>query len=556
MRFNKVMSAVLFASAFTIISCSQVDELDQQSPNSGKNIVEISVIDAGVYGDTPTRAIEDGYATTFEVGDAIGVYGIKGGAILVENKKFTLEEDGTWKVLGEPIQFVEEEMGETKFYAYYPYRPAGVKFNAGVGLANDPFAETVNSWNIGANLEGENYTQYDLMTSEVTDITPSGALGKVNFVLNHRMSIAAISLPGKIYNFQNTETTIDPYTLPATPGDFKVKQGAEVEKVVKPFYDKKNGLYRILVKPNVEYAISGTYILEKKKEYTSTRTAEQCIEGKATKFNIKGSSETLHTLQVGDYYCTDGSIVGKDEAAPDHAIGVVYFVGNPQPSVLYGESKYTEYKDIMRYDFPNCKHGLVIALESGKARINNSGATEKSETWKFSDSKGLYIDTWKNSYEEGDRYANVTSGGKIPPLIDMLGYNNTKIMKLSQSDDAIKGRSNIMCQVLNYYSTQTIIAPSLSTGWFCPSLGDLNTVLKDYEAINKSMVAAGSTLEQRVLNGDMSKDNGAYWTSSVRNESAQFISGLTTDEEDAKKGYAVTNNAGGTQQYFRFCLAF
>lgn len=70
------------------------------------------------------------------------------------------------------------------------------------------------------------------------------------------------------------------------------------------------------------------------------------------------------------------------------------------------------------------------------------------------------------------------------------------------------------------------------------------------------MVAAGSTLEQRVLNGDMSKDNGAYWTSSVRNESAQFISGLTTDEEDAKKGYAVTNNAGGTQQYFRFCLAF
>lgn len=545
MRFNKVMSAVLFASAFTIISCSQVDELDQQSPNSGKNIVEISVIDAGVYGDTPTRAIEDGYATTFEVGDAIGVYGIKGGAILVENKKFTLEEDGTWKVLGEPIQFVEEEMGETKFYAYYPYRSAGVKFNAEVDLADDPFAETVNSWNIGANLEGENYTQYDLMTSEVTDITPSGALGKVNFVLNHRMSIAAISLPGKVYNFQNTETTIDPYTLPATPGDFKVKQGAEVEKVINPFYDKKNGLYRILVKPNVEYTISGTYILEKKKEYTSTRNAEQCIEGKATKFNIKGSIETLHTLQVGDYYCADGSIVGKDEAAPDHAIGVVYFVGNPQPSVLYGESKYTEYKDVMRKDFPNCKHGLVIALKDA-----NNGASTM-----FSKSKSLDIDKWKNdSYEAGAQYVNVMSN---PVLTDMLGYNNTKIMQVGQDYEAILSRSNTMCTVLEGYET-VAPAPSLSTGWFCPSFGDFNTIIKNYETVNANIVLAGGGLKQypEIFIVAWNKIKDSYWASSVRNTDSQWITGLNAEETDGKQTGIAACNSSSNVQHFRFCLAF
>lgn len=544
MRFNKVMSAALFASTFTIISCSQIDELDGQSQNSGKNIVEISVTDAGVYGDTPTRAIEDGYATTFEVGDAIGVYGVKGGVKLVENKKFTLEEDGTWKVLGEPIQFVEEEMGETKFYAYYPYNSAGVRFNAGVGIAGDPFAETVSSWNIGTNLEEENYTQYDLMTSKITEITPSGALGKVNFVLNHRMSIAAISLPGKVYKFENTETTIDPYTLPATPGEFKVKQGT-TENVVKPFYDEKNGLYRILVKPNVEYTISGTYILEKKKEYTSTRTAAQSIEGKATKFNIKGSIETPHTLQVGDYYCADGSIVGKDKATPDNAIGVVYFVGNPQPSVLYGESKYTEYKDVMRKDFPNCKHGLVVALKDA-----NNGASSM-----FSKGKGLDIDKWKNdSYEAGTQYVSVTSN---PVLTDILGYNNTKIMQVSQDYEAILSRSNTMCTVLEEYE-MTIPTPSLSTGWFCPSSGDFNAIIKNYETVNAHIELAGGSLKQypEIFAVAWNKIKDSYWASSVRNTDSQWITGLNAGEADGKQSGIASCNTSGNVQHFRFCLAF
>ena len=545
MRFNKVMSAVLFASALAATSCSQIDELDGQSPNNGKNILQISVTDAGVYGDIPTRAIEDGYKTTFEVGDAIGVYGVKRGTLLVENKKFTLQEDGTWKVLGEAIQFVEEEMGETKFYAYYPYSAQGVKFNAQVGIGSDPFSETVSTWTIGTDQEGENYTQYDLMTSKTTDITPSGALGKVNFELNHRMSIAAISLPGKVYNFNNTETTIDPYTLPATPGEFKLKQGAD-EKVVKPFYDMKNGLYRILVKPNEEYTISGTYVLEKKKEYTSTRTAEQSKEGKAVKFNIKGSSETTHTLQVGDYYCADGSIVGKDETAPDNAIGVVFFVGNPQPSVVYS---YTEYQDIMRADFPNCKHGLVIALNDA----NNGNTT------RFSNSgKGVFLDDFKKTYEDGARYFDMTFNKDKNPialLSEMKGYSNTKLMKITQQDEVYKKRSDLMCSILEAYEN-SVSTSSLTTGWYCPSFGEFNTIIKNYDIIKTSVESAKGSLQQYILTGDMNSYKGGYWTSTVRSDAAQWISGLNKEEEDGKNALFAANSSSKTVQYFRFCLAF
>lgn len=54
------------------------------------------------------------------------------------------------------------------------------------------------------------------------------------------------------------------------------------------------------------------------------------------------------TLEVGDFLCKDGTTIDKDydlvqldETVKASIIGVVYYVGNPQPSVLY------EYEDAL-----------------------------------------------------------------------------------------------------------------------------------------------------------------------------------------------------------------
>lgn len=546
MKIKNVMSAVLFVSSLIMVSCSQDEELVGQSKNNDKNQLQITVTDAGVRSDSQTRAVEDGYTTTFEKGDAIGVYAVNMSTkeLKVENRKFVLGDDGWELALGTPIEYVESEMGNMKFYAYYPYQSNGIEFSIPKELNEDPFAKAVISWSINYNDLAENYTKYDLMTSVATDITPNGALGNVEFQLNHRMSLALIALPAKTYTFTNEDIEIAPYSLPAIPGEFELTQG-DIAAIINPYYDRNNDLYRVLVKPNEEYTISGEYILGQRMTYTQTLPVEKSKAGIAVKLKLKGSEFISHTLQIGDYYCKDGSIVAATETAPKNAIGVVYFVGNPQPSILYSD-KYTEYKDIMRYNFPNCKHGLVVALED----VNNG------KTYKFSNSKSLFIDTWKdNVYDEGGRYVNVTSGGKTAVQLDMLGYNNTELMRVSQNDESIKGRSDVMCEVLSSHE-QTNPAPSLSTSWFCPSLGDFNVILKNYTTIEASIKKAGGSLEQYSLAGNMSKDNGAYWVSSVRNESAQFIFGLNSAEEDGAKGYAVTNNSGGTMQRFRFCLAF
>ncbi len=549
MKFRNVMSAVLLVGSLIMVSCSQDEELIGQSKNNDKNQLQITVTDAGVRSDSQTRAVEDGYTTTFEKGDAIGVYAVNMNTkeLKVENRKFVLGDDGWELALGTPIEYVESEMGNIKFYAYYPYQSNGIEFSVPKELNEDPFVKAVTSWSINYNDLAENYTKYDLMTSVATDIIPNGALGNVEFQLNHRMSMALIALPAKTYTFTNEDTEIAPYSLPAIPGEFKFEQGNDVSVIVKPYYDKANDQYRILAKPNEEYTVSGTYTLGQRMTYTQTLPAARSKAGTAVKFKLKGSSINEHNLQAGDYYCADGSIVGKDaKEVPTNAIGVVFFVGNPQVSALYN---YTEYQDALKTDFPNCKHGLVVALKDA-----NNGNTSR-----FSESgKNVWIDNWKKETEDLDRYLNLShnnSAGKdkLELLLEIKGYNHTKIFLASQNDDAVKTRSNLMCNILNKYK-ETVPTPSLSTGWFCPSFGEFNQIIKNYNMVKASIESAKGSLEQYPITGNMNTENNTYWASNFRSDAAQWISGLNAEEEDGKKLGFATNNK--TSQHFRFCLAF
>ncbi len=69
-------------------------------------------------------------------------------------------------------------------------------------------------------------------------------------------------------------------------------------------------------------------------------------EGKYKRFVVDGGyKEVTHHLQVGDYYYADGSVVSGNEAEPakDNCIGIVCWVGNPMPSVLYKDVAGTPY---------------------------------------------------------------------------------------------------------------------------------------------------------------------------------------------------------------------
>ena len=87
---------------------------------------------------------------------------------------------------------------------------------------------------------------------------------------------------------------------------------------------------------------------------------------------IDGGLQTVdHELKVGDLIYSNGALASVDDNAPvsDDCVGVVYFVGNPMPSVLYpftedNEFTYSERQDALLRDHPGCTHGLVLGSNS------------------------------------------------------------------------------------------------------------------------------------------------------------------------------------------------
>ena len=154
-------------------------------------------------GSAFTKSVDNGFLTTFEEGDRIGVTGIAAdGSILdvCNNVKFTFHEsydtsDGQiWSTFlnDRGYAFVEKVEGAT-YFAYFPYREDLNGFTLDQIIANHTVLEDQST--------KENFTKSDLMTVDAA-IAPTG--NDLKFILKHKM--ATISL------FYNNEWAPDGVT--------------------------------------------------------------------------------------------------------------------------------------------------------------------------------------------------------------------------------------------------------------------------------------------------------------------------------------------------------
>ena len=137
-----------------------------------------------------TKAVNNGFLTSFEAGDAIGVTGIdKNGNILsiCDNVRFEYQRDSIesgliWSsfVNERGYNFVERVDGAT-YFAYYPYDEKWNGCSLDYILENFTLLEDQSS--------KENFDKSDLMTCD-EPIAPLG--GELRFVLKHRMATVSI----------------------------------------------------------------------------------------------------------------------------------------------------------------------------------------------------------------------------------------------------------------------------------------------------------------------------------------------------------------------------
>lgn len=527
MKVNNYISMFFLAGAALLASCSQDEEaaLDNQDALKG---FQISVTDEGfTHADGATRAVESGYATRFTNGDEIGIFAVRGDAVVsdINNRKFTLQ-DGVWELTddGDPIEYKGSQFQKMQFYAYYPYNK-NVQFDA---TSAKPFEAYVAKWTVGANQGEGDYTKYDLMTS-VGTVKGDRLKGQIAFDMKHEMALAVVKMPKLTYHFTNVE--VADYQLPLKAGSFTLNNAAATA-----YYQESTDTYRFLVNPNKEFTIKGTYTGVGEMEYEAKGTLES---GTAKLYTIKDESKIEHALQVGDYFCADGKLVSKDaETAPENAIGIVCHVGNPQPSVTH-PAKYTEINDALRSDYPACVHGMVLSLK-------NSVVEDYATHMFHSGKKGYYFDwlslddTWKDKLVTANTEAPATD---FPAF---LGYNNTKVLTMCYEGMGQPNTCDWAYKHIMAYRSEVAIPASVSP-WYLPSIMGWDAVVSTLGDVNKSLLKVGG---DEMVSVDANAKSGHYWSTTTRNETYMWTHGLDGGQ------YIQLCERGSTAGYFRMMLAF
>lgn len=528
MKIYNNLSICALAGLLAFTSCTKEDSMEGSSVAQS---FQISVSDMGFQGISDGRAVDENYKTTFVKGDAIGMYGVENGQLVegISNRKFTLNEKGVWDLDGNPIEYNSERFKNITFYAYYPYQE-NVVFNP---AAEDPFAEFVSSWEIAADQGSSKYTKSDLMTS-ASQAEDGRLQGKVTFTMNHRMALAVFKMPKLVYDFTNGG--LDDYSLDVAPKELLIN---DVETT--PYYDAASGTYMALVKPETNYSISCTYQGTQEKMINPTGSL---AGGKAKMYTIKDENNKLdYTLQIGDYFCADGNLVSVDAATvPDNAIGVVCYVGNPQPHVTH-PANYTEENDALYRDYPNCTHGVVLSLKNA----THEGMTSKMF---HSGKSGTYGDWFSSDKEWTGKFdnCNTANSSTLPEnrYPAFLGYNNTTLLTMCYEG---KGSPSTCDWAYNFLMSfrSEVGVPGGVTPWYIPSIMCWDQVAANLTNINKSISKVGGEQMESV---DANALTGHYWSSTQRNETFQWTHGM-----DGGK-YAIICERDSRAGYFRMMLAF
>lgn len=466
---------ILWAAAvipLALASCRQ-EVVPGETDGSHAQPFLITVTDGGYASEATdgTRTTENGYTTTFTAGDQCGLYIVRGTEIVYNNICLTATDgtDGSLIWQAPAGTNLSGGLPDEHYFLYYPYQE-DMEGNVTVTDATTAdaafFAPLISGWQPKADQSDyTDYTASDLMTASGTTSYADGKLS-LSFRMAHRMAMAVIEMPEIVYKFTNS---------PAVP-DYTIAALADFSSEDKPCL-MSDGSYRYLVNPEAQEdaTLTGSYDNGNK---VFTITPSIATTGNYKTYKVDGASEIeiSYTLQAGDFYLKDGTLLSKDtqltEAQKAACAGIVFWVGDA-----------TATDPALKRDFPQCTHGLVVSLK------------ETTSAWQVNADDQSSIQPWAETqefYKQGGYYAlnkDVVFGTESPGYIQ--GYNNTQILKAY--DEAF---ASYPVTILNSFGviTEGVTLPEGKTsGWYLPSPRELVELYKVMWVVNQSLTALGSS---------------------------------------------------------------
>lgn len=535
------MAAILLLSA-----CNSEEYGGADIPGNKLNV------SAGI-NEMRTRLSETGVEWT--VGDAIGVSDNLASQPNTNIRYQAATTDGTFESTT-GIYIVGG--GETEYTAYYPY--TGEEGTA-AGSVNFSVADATGK-----------YAGNDAVDFMFAKATAKREDAKVNFQFEHKMSRLVLNITDSKSGDTSTKIT---YTLKGvtTDGTFNTADGTVTAGTTSGNVSRETTIggsssvilppataaspitivvkvgdkgYSGTINPALAASTQYTYNIDLGKseagKYLSvsspTITGWTSVDGGDV--NMKETIEYNPSLEVGDFICSDGTLIDKDYQLTDELkakiAGVVFFTGNAQPSVAAAD-KYTTDQDVLKKEAPTAVNGLAIALKNAQ-----------DDPARFCSAKYAYTDWFKN---EANAAAYISDNfNTTSPATVMTGYNNTRVIEAVEAQGISAGTTDFVTMLNAFRKANTVKGASQ---WYLPSYAELKAVQDNYAVIAASIAKAGGSLPQ--YNDFATTATGNfYWSSDMRGNAYSWVSPLVSTADDVHLFLGRTSS--GIKGYFRLAVAF
>lgn len=490
------LSAMMLAAAF-VAGCSQNDELDVTPvENEGQLTIHATASDFVSSDATDTRIANDGANTAFEAGDEIGVFAIR-------------STDNKLMYQNMPLEYLNAESGwtgnENKIYyykntAYVAYSPYDDKLNITDATGIEDLQAKIETYfteklDAAGNDQSIAYPSLDLMMASAEPADIEGSNDKsLSSNFKHRFALIEIAVPVKAYldvvkNFTYAEPFSKTFTLNGSEPVNEIKLyplSLQTSGEAGDTDAKAYNLFRFLVKPNIEYTLSGE--LEYATPITLNDKTVNLPVGKYMKYTINAtnavSSYTKRDIAVGDYYYADGSIYPGPTSITVYNNGDntdIEVVTEPEnykvPTGCIGVIFNTSDVNVTDINNRNWSHGYVLSLSGlNKGEVwSTAGVTLVTDNnySQFSTNSATDI-YWSNCKEAYQTFFTTYNGYA-------LTYADT--------ENKVKALSDTK----NFGSTEGTeiytVSKENSTGWFLPSPGELvllmNTISDEIDVTKK-----------------------------------------------------------------------
>ncbi len=320
---------------------------------------------------------------------------------------------------------------------------------------------------------------------------------------------------------------------------------------------------------NYAYTASlGDKTLSAGKLYKVTKSMERGTEALYNK-----SAEQAVT---GDFAMKDGTFIsGSAPLTSEQKANVA--------GVVFWTTKETDLSDssqilanladdkIMAADFPNCTHGLIVALHNFSTNVAWQGTATQHSTglgYMYRYMEGVWEDFQKTSKFSPDNKADYSDVnvvlGNTDNLGKILGYNNTKVLEAYNAYCAANSKSDYVVKLVQSFASWAAnnAAPANTTGWYIPSIKELALMCYgDYDMVNGTTPATTPTLSVLQLSLAAAGNQITrqyYWSSSE----GTIGSGSTSERDYGAKVFDLryTPNEGNAYKsnkyYARAVCAF